>query len=281
MEKKKRILAFVSILAWGMFLGMVVLAAQLFANRMLSQQSQILKSQKGIEQALKVQFVPETSIMTDVLKAQKDLIARVARLENTLNIVKANLGDRQAKRQAPPSEDYNKVHEIPVEHSQISGSKDSPITIVEFADFQCPYCAKFHGPILEVLKAYPGKVKYVLKNFPLGFHKEAKPASKAAFAAGEQGKYWEMVELLLENGKNLNQEKFEELAKEIGLNVKKFLKALKDNDAKYEEFIKKDIDLAGKIGVRGTPTFFLDGKKTRARNFEGFKKEIDAILNKK
>ena len=110
---------------------------------------------------------------------------------------------RQQQRQAPPAPDLNKVHDIPVAHTPIIGKQSAKITITEFVDFECPFCARFHPPIVQILEAYPDDVRYVLKNFPLNFHPNAKPASKAALAAAEQGKYREMVDELIANGRNL------------------------------------------------------------------------------
>ncbi len=181
----------------------------------------------------------------------------------------------------PPAPDLNKVHDIDIGKSHVKGQKNAKVTIVEFSDLECPFSARFHPVLEEVVKAYPKDVKVVFKNFPLGFHKNAKPAAKATMAAGEQGKYWEMVDIVLKNGKQLGSEKYEEFAKEIGLNVDKFKKDLASKDAEYEQIIKDDMGLASKVGVRGTPTFFLNGKLTRSRDLESYKKEIDEILGKK
>jgi len=121
----------------------------------------------------------------------------------------------------------------------------------------------------------------MLKNFPLSFHQEAKPAAKAAFAAGEQGKYWEMADAIVENGKSLNAAKYEELAKNLGLNIKKFKADYESKDAQWEDYIQKDMALAVQVNVRGTPTFYINGKKTTARDVSSFKREIDQILNNK
>ena len=121
----------------------------------------------------------------------------------------------------------------------------------------------------------------ILKNFPLSFHQEAKSAAKAAFAAGEQGKYWEMVDVLLENGRSLGETKYEEFAKDLGLDVAKFKDDYAKKDKKWEKYIQADMDLAQKINVRGTPTFYINGRKTNARDFNSLKKEIDQILNEK
>lgn len=194
---------------------------------------------------------------------------RIVNLENQLRMM-----------MGPPPEDFSKTYDIEIGHSLIRGKNDAPVTIVEFVDFQCPYCARFHSAIKDVLKAYPDKVRYILKNYPLPFHPQAKSAAKAAFAAKEQAKYWEMVDALIENGNGeLNEEKFKELAKNIGLNVKKFMKDYQGKNAAWEDYIAKDLELGSRIDVQGTPTFFLNGKKTRARDFNGFKNEIDQILN--
>ena len=187
----------------------------------------------------------------------------------------------QAAAQMPPQEDLNRIYEIPIDQSPVRGKKDAPIIIVKFTDFQCPFCQRFYPPILDVLKAYPNDVKFVLKNFPLSFHPNAKPAAKSALAAGEQGKYWEMVDILLQPGQSLAEEDFKAAAKKIGLNVDKFMKDYKDKDVQWEAILQKDMDLGTRVDVMGTPTFYINGKKTMARDLNGFKTEIEQILKKK
>jgi len=192
--------------------------------------------------------------------------------------------EAQKQRQAaarPQQQEPAKQHEIPVGDSRIRGPKDAPITITSFVDFQCPYSARFQPVIDSVQEAYPKQVNYVLKHFPLNFHKAAKPAGRAVLAAGEQGKYWEMVDLILKNNRGLTEEKFEEFAKELGLNMKKFKKSYADKDGEWEKLIQADYDLGVKVGVRGTPTYYINGRQTRSRSLDAFKQEIDAILNKK
>ena len=192
--------------------------------------------------------------------------------------IKAGAAPQAPTPQMPPSEDYNKVYTIDISKSYVYGKKGAPITIVEFTDFQCPFCSRFHGPALEAVKAYPDKVNYVIKNFPLPFHPNARPAAKAALAAGEQGKYFEMADALLANQQKLSDEGYKELAKQIGLNVNKFEKDLKEKDAQFEAAIVQDLKTVEEVDVRGTPSFFLNGKKTMARDLAGYKREIDQIL---
>ena len=224
--------------------------------------------------------------LSEILQNQKAIEARLLGMERQQQYVfdvvkKIETGaPSAAARQQPPAEDYNKVYEIPVAHSPIKGKKDAPITIVEFIDLQCPFCKRFHPVIDEVLKVYPDKVNYIAKHFPLiNIHPQALPASKAAFAAGEQGKYWEMLETLLQNGSVLSEDKFKEVAGNLGLNVKQFMKDYEGKSAQWEEYIKKDLMAGSTAGVRGTPTFYINGRKTRARTLDAFRAEIDRILS--
>lgn len=214
--------------------------------------------------------------------SQKKLELRLGELEKEIKGLNASfkkidkeLDNLQGK------EDYSKVYDIDIGDSAILGPKDAPVTIVEFVDFQCPYCARFHPLVLEAQKAYPDKVKAVIKNYPLPFHKEAYPAAKAALAAGEQGKYWEMANAILSDNSNLNDKAYRGLAKKIGLDSAKFQKDIKEKDGLWQGHIQKDIALGNKIEVRGTPTIYINGRKSQSRNMEGFKEEIEAVLNKK
>ena len=214
--------------------------------------------------------------------SQKKLELRLGKLEKQikgLNVSLKKIGKELDNLQG--KEDYTKVYDIDIGNSAVIGPKDAPVTIVEFVDFQCPYCARFHPLVLEAIKAYPDKVKAVIKNFPLPFHKEALPAAKAAFAAGEQGKYWDMANAILSDNSNLNEKAYRGLAKKIGLDSAKFQKDIQEKDVLWQEYIQKDIVLGNKVEVRGTPTIYINGRKSGARNIEGFKQEIEAVLKKK
>ncbi len=286
---QKRIFTLILVVVIGIFAGVSIVKKQArepVLRELLKNQNIILQAQRRLEKKL-----TSGEDITGALVLQDSTAARrLENIEKRLSALEADWkglqgGLKQAKgsagntRQAPPPEDLSKVYDIPVAHSLVKGNKKAPITIVEFVDYQCPFCARFHPPVTEVLKAYPKEVNYVLKNFPLSFHKQARPAAKAAFAAGEQGKYWEMADALLENGKSLSEEKFKELAGNLGLNVEKFMNDYRSKDAQWEKYIQADMDLAQQVGVRGTPTFYINGKKTNARDVNSFKTEIDKILN--
>ena len=157
------------------------------------------------------------------------------------------------------------------------GPPSAPITIVMFSDFQCPYCSRAEETVGKVMKAYDGKVRVVFRDFPLPIHPQAEKAAEAAHCAGDQGKYWEMHEKLFANQKALEPAALKGYAKELGLDQAKFDKCLESGDkAKVVEANRK----AGeKVGVTGTPAFFVNGLQlTGAQPFEEFKTIIDGEL---
>ena len=199
----------------------------------------------------------------------------LAQIQNKLN---SNNGGNAPQPQQPPPEDMNKVYNLDPGVSSILGNKNAPITITEFSDFQCPFCSRFYSAIKDVLAAYPDKVRVVIKNFPLPFHPNARPAAKLAMAANEQGKFQGMMESLLTNGGDVSDAKIKEYAKTSGLDYDKLMADYKNKDAQWEKQLGDDMQLATASDVRGTPTFYLNGHKTNARDLATFKTEIDAIL---
>ncbi len=207
------------------------------------------------------------------LDAQNVLLTQIQNKLNTLNA--------PAQPPQPPPEDLNKVYTIDIGTSPVIGKKDAPVTIVEFSDFQCPFCSRFYQPIKDVLAAYPDQVNVVVKNYPLPFHPNARPAAKLALAANEQGKYREMMEALLVNNADISEAKIKEYAKSTGIDYDKLMADYKSKDAQWEKQIQDDMKMAEEIDVRGTPTFFLNGRKTNARDINAFKAQIDPLLAEK
>jgi protein-disulfide isomerase len=259
-------------------------------NRISIQQDKLLAMQQGtttkpVLAAPAVQVAAPASAgssenVNALLSKIAALESRIATLETDAKPIIDQVKAQQAayeQQRKEMEEAAKKVYDIEIGNSSVRGNKNAPVTLVEFTDFQCPFCSRFHNVSLELLKAYPDKVKVVLKNFPLNFHQEAKPAAKAVLAAKEQGKYWEMVDAILEDNSALNAAKYQELAKKIGLNVDKFNKDLKANDAAYEKALQDDIALAGKVNVRGTPAFYLNGRMTQP-DLATMKAAIDAAL---
>lgn len=158
------------------------------------------------------------------------------------------------------------------------GAPDAPVEIVVFDDFECPYCAKSVPLFKQVLKAYPDKTKLVIKNFPLGMHKNARAAAVASLAAERQGKFWPLHDLLFENYNKLNPQKIRELAEQVGLDMKRFDKDR--NDPILQQQINADMQEGQRVGVRGTPTVFINGRRLQKRNLASFKQLIDEELTK-
>ena len=170
-------------------------------------------------------------------------------------------------------------HEIPITKAALRGPKDAPVTIIEFSDFQCPYCAQATALVDQVLKAYPERVNFVYKNFPLPMHANADPAARAAIAAGKQGKFWEMHDELFRHAGDLSAPTLHALAEKLGLNVAAF-----DADMRSVS-VKEQLDVEirqGKVaGVRGTPTFFVNGRMAPVLSFQGLQAMIEDELQKK
>ena len=169
--------------------------------------------------------------------------------------------------------------DIKIGQSPVRGAQDAKITLIEFSDFQCPYSKRAQPLIEELLKAYPDDLRHVYKNFPLRFHKEAMPAAKACLAAGRQGKFWEMEELIFENPKNLQGKDLKKYAEKIGLDLQQFEKDFKSEE--IDKLVQQDIAEAKKAKVTGTPTLFLNGKRVKNRSEEAMKTEIKSLLEGK
>lgn len=129
------------------------------------------------------------------------------------------------------------------------------------------------------MEAYPDDVRFVYKNYPLPFHKQAMPAALAAVAAGAQGKFWEMHDKIFENYRTLNDDYYAKAAEELGLDVEKFKTDFAAPATKA--VVDGEMAEARANGVRGTPTIFINGKKPQGRSFELYKGIIDGILKEK
>jgi protein-disulfide isomerase len=138
------------------------------------------------------------------------------------------------------------------------GPKNAPVTIVEFTDFQCPWCQRSQPTLKQVEQAYGDKLRVIAHNFPLPMHPRAEPAAEAVLCAKDQNKYWEYREKLFEK-QELSDADFKRYAKELSLNEKKFDKCVAGH--KYAKQVQEDMALGQKSGVQGTPTFFVNGVK--------------------
>jgi protein-disulfide isomerase len=152
------------------------------------------------------------------------------------------------------------------------------VVVATFNDFQWPYCARLAPELEQVLEKYPNQVKLVYKNFPLRNHTFAMQAAIAALAAEKQGKFWEFHDLLFKNYNHLNEQKVKEIAQQLNLDMEKFEKDRKD--PQIRAMINKDLAEGNRVGVRGTPTIFINGRLLRNRSMGGFQESIEKALKK-
>jgi protein-disulfide isomerase len=184
---------------------------------------------------------------------------------------------QEEQQQAELEQQFKNPVKIDTAGSPAKGPANAKVTIVEFSDFQCPYCRRGYETMEQIAKAYPNDVKVVFKHFPLPFHNEAEPASKAAWAAQQQGKFWEYHEELFKNQDKLGAEYYVELATNLKLDVEKFKKDMASEAAAKQ--IKADTELGQKNGIQGTPGFFVNGVAVKgAYPAEHFKGIIDRWL---
>jgi protein-disulfide isomerase len=173
--------------------------------------------------------------------------------------------------------------EVNIDDDEVHGSEDAQVTIVEFTDYECFFCARHFDethPQIHQRYVETGRVKYVVKDFPGKSHRHAQKAAEAAECAGEQADFWGMHTKLFENRESLSVDNFKRWAREIGLDGVRFDECL-DSGAMAEE-VKKDVADGLSYGVSGTPVFFINGKMlSGARSFETFNSEIQKALEER
>ena len=209
------------------------------------------------------------------------ILKQLAEIHSTLERV-----EKQARAGKRPS--VPKTASASTKDRPTLGNPEAKVTVVELTDYQCPFCYRFEKTTFKQLKKNyidSGKVRWVVLDMPLSFHKDAMQASLAAHCAGEQQKFWELRELLFQNQKRLKPEHIAEYAKQVGLETEVFNQCIKSN--RYDEDIRRDIAQAEKQRISGTPTFVI-GKTTAdiikgrrivgAQAYKVFSDEIEAQL---
>jgi protein-disulfide isomerase len=168
--------------------------------------------------------------------------------------------------------------EVSSQGAPVRGAPDAPVTVVEFSDFECPFCKSAQGTLAQILERYSGKVKLVYRDLPLeGIHLQARRASEAARCANDQGKFWEYHDVLFRNAPQLAPNDLTNYAKQVGIDLPKFDTCL--NSGVHKLGVQRDIDEARRLGVNATPVFFINGRLlSGAAPIEGFAKIIDEEL---
>jgi protein-disulfide isomerase len=222
----------------------------------------------------------------EVLRKDMDEIKRV--LISILPVLVKNEGVDGSPQVVPPQRvETPQSATVSIDGSPSMGKSEVSLVLVEFSDYECPFCARFNAEVLKQVKREyidSGRLRFVYKDFPLPFHQNAMKASMAARCAGEEGRYWEMHDALLKNQQNLGD--VDGLVKRTGLNAATFNECMEGR--KYEDAVQRDLSDGRALGINGTPTFILgrldaSGKVTGdviqgAMPYAVFKTKIEALL---
>ncbi|KXK00831.1 MAG: Disulfide bond formation protein D precursor [Parcubacteria bacterium OLB19] len=178
------------------------------------------------------------------------------------------------------SEKYNEGVDASVLH--VKGNPDATVTLVEYSDFQCPACAAAQPVVKDIMNEFGNEIKFEYKHFPLPMHPLAEPAARAAEAAGQQGKFFEFHDMLFEKQKTWSNSPnptalFVQYAEELGLDVQKFRQHM--NASLLSDRISADKKDGEKLGITGTPTFFLNGEKMQMTSYNDFYEQIARAVN--
>lgn len=234
-------------------------------------------SEKEVDAFIKDQNIPAEHINPQVREKIKNYLG----MERKKEAVDSWLASQTKKS---PVEVYipkprRPTFPVEVGNAPMTGSKDAKVTIVEFSDFQCPFCAKGADILKSIKKKYGDKVKVAFKNFPLPFHNHAEKAAVAGLCANEQGSnlFWKMHDEMFAHQDELDAEGLKKLAKKAGVKMDNFEKCLGEN--KYLAQVKADMEEGKNVKVKSTPTFFINGQLINgAQPFEVFSEIIDEEL---
>jgi protein-disulfide isomerase len=263
----------------------------LIADQLLDQEAK--KRDVSREQLLKQEVKDKVTPVTDaevekVYNDNKDKVGGRTLAELKAPITQQLQNSREQQRQQEFIRELRKTAAIKMvlkppmvtvatDGAPVRGNANAPVTIVEFSDFQCPFCARAEGEIVKVRDTYKDQVKIVYKDYPLPIHPNAPKAAEASRCAREQDKYWEYHDVLFANHDALEVPNLKKFAADLKLDTTKFDTCL-DSD-KYADEIAKDMAEGSRVGVSGTPAFFINGRLlSGAQPFSAFQEAIDDAL---
>jgi protein-disulfide isomerase len=218
-------------------------------------------------------------VLVDAIKANKKVIFEIVTQEAAEEQARTKQEGEAAEKKAFEDSFRNPLKPSIDANSRIRGRRDARLTLVEYADFQCPYCAAGYQTVEELRKNHPGDLRFVFKNLPLSFHPEAMPAAQwlEAVALQSPEKAWKFHDVLFQNQGKLSVDFYKKTARDLGLDV---AKCEKDSESQaVKERIAADAEEAGKLGFNGTPGFLLNGIPVKgaypAAHFDDIIKKLD------
>jgi protein-disulfide isomerase len=184
-----------------------------------------------------------------------------------------------ARPNRPQRPEAGKEYKVDIGKAPTRGNQNAAVTIVEWSDFQCPFCNRVSPTLAQIRQEYGERVRFAFKHMPLSIHPQAAGAHAASEAAHRQDKFWEMHDLIFENQRDLSVETLEGYASKLGLDMDQYRRDIEAKDVAKR--ISEDMAQAQKLGVTGTPSFFINGKYlSGAQPFANFKRVIDEALEK-
>lgn len=212
-----------------------------------------------------------------LLRANDTVVDNQGKVAGEEVVVNTNTAQPSPTAAPTPSPAPTKADVAIKDTDHIKGDKNAPVTLVEYSDFECPFCGRVQPTLEQVLDEYKGQVKLIFRHYPLSFHPNARKAAEASECAAEQGRFWEMHDKMFENQQALSVDNLKDYAKELGLNTSNFDKCL--DDGKYAQKIQDDIAEGSQYGVQGTPATFVNGELiSGAQPYDNFKSVIDSLL---
>ncbi len=224
------------------------------------------------------------ALTTEVQTLRRELRAMRVELRKVLTEVTAlkndGTGSRPTTAARPTRPVDTTVYNVSLEDSPVLGPTNAPVTIVEFSDFQCPYCIREYPKIKQMREEFPDDVKVVFKHYPLRMHPKAKPChavGELAFRQQGSAGFWKIHDMIMANPRDVSVDHLREYAGELSLDIDTFDRVLGD-EANIDELLKRDAEQASQCHVTGTPTILINGLKLTDRSLDGYRQRIKQIL---
>lgn len=215
----------------------------------------------------------------NISEKQDQILDKLGQLESKIGQGGGAAPADAKARPRPGRPDPSATYKVPVGEAHTKGPEDAKVTIVEWSDFQCPFCSRVNPTLAQVREEYPEKVKIVFRQFPLSIHPNAWKAAEASLCAHEQGEFWAMHDAMFADQRNLGVDSLKTMAEELGLDTEEFATCL-DSD-EYSDAVQADFDAGREAGVSGTPAMFINGRFiSGAVPFEQIASVIDSELSR-